>query len=95
MRLIDADDLKEAFYNRNRTPDYIKYLRVPAELVYQFIDNAPTVESNYTTFAEWVAEQIFFKEVEDDLFVELACRKLEKLGLVEKTDSEWKMRGTK
>lgn len=44
-------------------------------------------------FAKWVADQIFFKEVKDDLFVELACRKLEKLGLVEKTESEWILRG--
>ena len=43
MRLIDADNLKEAFYNRKRTPDDMKYLRVPAELVYQFIENAPTL----------------------------------------------------
>lgn len=44
MRLIDADKLKEEFYNRKRTPDDMKYMRVPAEVVYQFIDNAPTVE---------------------------------------------------
>ena len=43
MRPIDADALKEAFYNRKRTPDDMKYLRVPAELVYQFIENAPTL----------------------------------------------------
>ena len=44
MRLIDADKLKEEFYNRKRTPDDMKYMRVPVEVVYQFIDNAPTVE---------------------------------------------------
>ena len=44
MRLIDADALKEAFYNRKRTPDDMKYLRVPAEVVYEFINNAPTID---------------------------------------------------
>ena len=48
-----------------------------------------TEEIDYEDFAKWVADQIFFKEVQDDLFVELACRKLEKLGLVEKTNDEW------
>lgn len=48
-----------------------------------------TEDIEYEDFTKWVAEQIFFKEVKDDLFVELACRKLEKLGLVEKTEGEW------
>lgn len=42
--LISREALKEAFYNRKRTPDDMKYLRVPAELVYEFISNAPAVE---------------------------------------------------
>jgi predicted MarR family transcription regulator len=46
-------------------------------------------EIDFEDFTKWVADQIFFKEVKDDLFVELACRKLEKLGLVEKTNDEW------
>lgn len=45
--------------------------------------------TKYEDFAHWVAKQIFFKEINDDLFVEIACRKLAKLGLVEKTDTEW------
>lgn len=52
MRLIDADELKEAFYKRKRTPDDEKYLRIPVELVYQFIDNAPTVEERLQ--GEWI-----------------------------------------
>lgn len=44
MRFIDADALIEAFYKRKRTLDDEIYLRVPAELVYQIIGNAPTVE---------------------------------------------------
>lgn len=43
-------------------------------------------------FAKWVTKMIFDNGVEDfdfELFSELACRKLEKLGLVKKTESEW------
>ena len=49
-----------------------------------------TEEIDYEDFTKWVAEQIFFKEITDDLFVELACRKLHQLGLVEKTNDEWR-----
>ena len=56
------------------------------------IDKAPTVEPDME-FAKWVTKMIFDNnEVEDfdfELFSELACRKLEKLGLVKKTKSEW------
>lgn len=44
---------------------------------------------DYEDFAHWIAKQIFFKEVKDDLFVELTCRKLAELGIVEKRDNEW------
>lgn len=44
---------------------------------------------DFEDFTKWIADQIFFNGVKDDLFVELACRKLAKLGLVEKTDTEW------
>ena len=47
-------------------------------------------------FAKWVTKMIFNNEVEDfdfELFSELACRKLEKLGLVEKTENEWRVKG--
>ena len=47
-------------------------------------------------FAKWVTKMIFDNGVEDfdfDLFSELACRKLEQMGLVEKTGSRWKMKG--
>ena len=46
-------------------------------------------------FAKWVTKMIFDNGVEDfdfDLFSELACRKLEQMGLVEKTGSRWKMK---
>lgn len=42
-------------------------------------------------FAEWVAEEIFSDDWEynKDSFEELACRKLEKIGFVKKTDTDW------
>lgn len=45
--------------------------------------------SDLDEFAHWIAKQIFFKEVKDDLFVELTCRKLHELGIVEKRNDEW------
>jgi hypothetical protein len=39
---------------------------------------------------------IFDNQVEDfdfEMFSELACRKLEKMGLVEKTENEWIKKG--
>lgn len=63
--------------------------------VLTFINNAPPVEPDME-FAKWVTKMIFDNEVEDfdfEMFSELACRKLEKIGLVKKTESEWIKRG--
>ena len=42
-------------------------------------------------FALWVADEIFDEEWENnkDSFAEIACRKLEKLGLVRQEGNEW------
>lgn len=42
-------------------------------------------------FTEWVAKEIFDEEWEynKDSFEELACRKLEKIGIVRKSDTDW------
>lgn len=59
------------------------------------IDNAPTVEPDLE-FAKWVTNMIFDNQVKDfdfEMFSELACRKLEKMGLVKKTESEWIKKG--
>lgn len=42
-------------------------------------------------FAEWVAEEIFSDDWEynKDSFEELACRKLEKIGIVKLIDGHW------
>ena len=42
-------------------------------------------------FAQWVADEIFDEDWENnkDAFAEIACRKLEKLGLVRQEGNEW------
>ena len=42
-------------------------------------------------FANWVADEIFDEEWENnkDSFAEIACRKLEKFGLVKLNGNEW------
>lgn len=42
-------------------------------------------------FAKFVADWIFIDEPEKDIdfFTEVACRKLNELGIVGKTDDEW------
>ena len=66
------------------------------ECICDLIDNAPTVTPDME-FAKWVTKMIFdnntIKDFDFELFSELACRKLEKLGLVEKTESEWIKKG--
>lgn len=46
-------------------------------------------------FARWVAEEIFDDAWEDnknkDAFTEIACRKLEKLGIVRANGDEWEL----
>ena len=90
---ISREALKEAIsYHCEYLHDSIMDL----EDILDLIDIAPTVEPDME-FAKWVTKMIFGNdEVEDfdfELFSELACRKLEKMGLVEKTESEWKMKG--
>lgn len=53
------------------------------------IPAADVVEAGYKVFAEWVARIIFNGGLEDESFCELACRKLNDLGIVEKTENEW------
>ena len=44
-------------------------------------------------FAKWVATEIFddMWEYNKDAFAEIACRKLEKLGIVRANDDEWEL----
>lgn len=49
-------------------------------------------ESNERQFAEWVAEEIFNDwEYNYHSFAEIACRKLEKLGIVRAKGDEWEL----
>lgn len=46
---------------------------------------------SYEDFTFWIAEKIFENEVNDnpDCFCELACRKLEELGVIEAREGRW------
>ena len=88
MRLIDADELLKTY---EKETGYTWGAKGILECPKCFIDDAPTIESDIE-FAKWVTKMIFDNGVEDfdfELFSELACRKLEKLGLVKKTESRW------
>lgn len=96
--LISREALKKAISElSNDNPSYWNTCDVvDREKVFDEIDNAPTVTLDME-FAKWVTKMIFdnntIKDFDFELFSELACRKLEKLGLVEKTESEWIKKG--
>lgn len=106
--LISREALKEDFKSRladcnewiEKAKDKETKIRASAVKSYiaeviMTIDNAPTVEPDLE-FAKWVTNMIFDNQVKDfdfEMFSELACRKLEKMGLVEKTESEWIKKG--
>ena len=53
-----------------------------------------TLESEkYEQFAEWVAKEIFddMWDYNKDAFAEIACRKLEKLGIVKANGNMWEL----
>lgn len=105
---ISREDLKEDFKSRlalcnewiEKAKDKETKIRASAVKSYiaeviMTIDNAPTVEPDLE-FAKWVTNMIFDNQVKDfdfEMFSELACRKLEKMGLVEKTENEWIKKG--
>ena len=49
---------------------------------------------DFEEFAHWVAKQIFFENKDKDnldgVFIEVACRKLVKLGIVEVIDDKYR-----
>lgn len=51
-------------------------------------------KADYKSFCEWVANEIFSEnwEYNKDSFAEIACRKLEKLGIVAGEGDEWKLK---
>lgn len=50
-------------------------------------------KTDYKSFCEWVANEIFAEDWEynKDSFAEIACRKLEKLGIVRAKGDEWEL----
>lgn len=46
-------------------------------------------EKDLREFAEWVAHEVFADGIEDGTFTEVACRKLEKLGIVKNEGGAW------
>jgi hypothetical protein len=50
-------------------------------------------ESNMEQFVEWVATEIFDEDwkYNADVFAEIACRKLAKLGIVRKNGGTWEL----
>lgn len=61
-------------------------------MVIQALEQEP--KTDYKSFAEWVASEIFSDnwEYNKNSFAEIACRKLEKLGIVAREDDIWKLR---
>ena len=43
-------------------------------------------------FAQFVANEIFSEDFEVESFKELTCRRLHKIGIVEKKDGYWELR---
>ena len=48
-------------------------------------------KSKLIDFANWVANEIMSENFEEDaeVFIEIACRKLYKLGIIKKKDDQW------
>jgi hypothetical protein len=75
-------------------PSYTDALNVLTE-VRDKVKALPPVkpqEPKTEQFAKWVASEIFDEwEYNKDTFAEIACRKLEKLGIVRAKDNEWEL----
>lgn len=58
---------------------------------YKAVKAIPSAEPKAEQFAKWVASEIFDEmwEYNQDAFVEIACRKLSKLGIVVRMGDEW------
>ena len=67
---------------------------VPISRIGGYLDGyEKALEQEPNDFARWVAREIFDDEWEynKDAFVEIACRKLEKLGIVRAKGDEWEL----
>jgi len=61
--------------------------------LFDYVMELQKQEQQTRQFAEWVATYIFDDTLEynQDAFVELACRKLAKLGIVIRMGDEWEL----
>lgn len=97
IRKLEAWD-----HNVNAIPNYVwNVIRElpsvnPQETVTEFADRCQECGEKYgmsLKFAEWVARELFDEnwELNKDAFEELACRKLEKLGIVRANGDVWEL----
>ena len=63
------------------------------EALCEMVRAIPSAEPKAGWFAKWVATEIFndMWEYNKDAFAEIACRKLEKLGIVRAKGDEWEL----
>ena len=72
-------------------------LRIPPTVYYDLLADVVEAEEEQELeteqFAKWVAREIFDEmwEYNQDAFVEIACRKLAKLGIVRAKGDEWEL----
>lgn len=87
MKLII--DIPEAVYDTAIKHEEAKYIN--AKYIRNGIKLKERSGETFEEFAEFVAEEIFSEEWEfnKDSFSEIACRKLYKLGVIDKNDDEW------
>lgn len=59
-----------------------------------FDEREQVTKTDYKSFAEWVASEIFTEDWEfnKDSFAEIACRKLSKLGIVTSEGDVWRLK---
>lgn len=99
MKLADVDKIKEklkARYDYVVDDEFIKGWNLGIMVGIDLINDAPTVNAekwtNFAKFvAEWVVNDNFFEE-NADIFAELACRKLVKLGLAKIDGDTYKLK---
>ena len=96
MRIIDADALIRKLENNSPDPEGVdEWISI--------IEKEPTIDvaipstepktGHWKDFAVWVAKEIFDDEWEynKDAFAEIACRKLNKLGIVKANGDKWEL----
>ena len=87
-RLISEEKVLDIIFctMEKNDPDSYKAIR-------RMIKAIPSAEPKTEQFVKWVATEIFddMWEYNKDAFAEIACRKLEKLGIVRAKGDEWEL----